>query len=50
MSLMNPQLIRCGRNQTQVIYQGVVFFRSSVYKDTVYWRYLCDLLNLILFY
>lgn len=39
MANLNPQLIRCGRNQTQVIYQGVVFFRSSVYKDTVYWRF-----------
>ncbi|CRK91971.1 CLUMA_CG005563, isoform L [Clunio marinus] len=35
-----PQLIRCG--DTQVMYQGVVFFRSSSYKDRVYWRCNCS--------
>ncbi|XP_070506028.1 modifier of mdg4-like isoform X41 [Chironomus tepperi] len=33
---LNPQLVRCG--ETQVLYQGVVFFRSSQYKDRTYWR------------
>lgn len=42
---MNPQLLQCGRNQTQVLYQGVCFFRSSVYKDTIYWRSVISLQN-----
>ncbi|KAG5672372.1 hypothetical protein PVAND_002504 [Polypedilum vanderplanki] len=33
---LNSQLQRCG--ETQVIYQGVLYFRSSHYKDRIYWR------------
>lgn len=36
---MNPQLTRFG--DTQVIYQGVPYFRSSSYKDRTYWRCSC---------
>ena len=33
---LNPQLIRCG--DTQVMLQGTLYFRSSIYKDRTYWR------------
>jgi hypothetical protein len=33
---LNPMLVRCG--DTQVLHQGVLYFRSSSYKDRTYWR------------
>lgn len=46
---LNPQLVRCG--ETQVLYQGVVFFRSSQYK-VISFKFLIRLLytdNLLYF-
>lgn len=36
LETLNPQLIKYG--ETQVLYQGILFFRSSSYKDKTYWR------------
>lgn len=33
---LNPQLIKYG--DTQVLYQGILYFRSSSYKGKTYWR------------